>query len=144
MLPRPPSLLQALCDQGFSQRVKSGWPTPLWPQFCLVWFYKPRKCIDPLTTTPLKFELAKTLWLKIIILHHCKWYFCFWSGMFPRIMRAGSEMASWPPMQADQGCLKHYLLPLKYFHVTLHMQYAQWRIGGGVLKLPPPQGSDIH
>ena len=27
-------------------------------------------------------------------LGHYKWYFCFWSGMFPWIMRAGGKSAS--------------------------------------------------
>ena len=36
---------------------------PLWPQFCFRRGFNKQKCFDPLTTTtPLKFEIAKTLW----------------------------------------------------------------------------------
>ena len=36
---------------------------------------------------------------------HYKLYFCFWSWIFPRIMRAGNKSASQPPIQVNQAHL---------------------------------------
>ena len=47
-------------------------------------------------------------------------------GRFQESCRRAVNQHHSLPVQTYQGCLKRYLLSLKYFHVTLRMQYTNY------------------